>query len=199
MALLWLKSPRVRPPCGADGCFAHLGCRGARTPNGAHHSIRHWPAMESERHWVGCRGSDRQVYLLENTRFSWCRSTGNGRHELFLRPDPSFWGDRSVGAGHLSIVNTHEFGLTRPSAAGNFPRWCRAATCSGCFRWRGCLASPLIVPAERPGSHAPFPASYPVVPPAEPWPFPTSYRVWRETTRLWPPGLKGTMRDPRKR
>jgi len=49
----------VSPPFGADGCFAHLGCRGARTPNRAHHSIRHWPAMESERHWVGCRGSDR--------------------------------------------------------------------------------------------------------------------------------------------
>jgi hypothetical protein len=119
--------------------------------------------------------------------------------ELFLRPDPSFWVDQSVGAGHLSIVNTHEFGLTRPSAAGSVPAWCRAAACSGCFRRRGCLASPMIMPAERPGSHAPFPASYPVVPPGEPWPFPMSYRVWRETTRRWAPGLEGTIRDPRKR
>lgn len=28
MALLWLKSTGVSPPFGADGCFAHSGCRG---------------------------------------------------------------------------------------------------------------------------------------------------------------------------
>jgi hypothetical protein len=27
MALLWLKSPGVSPPFGADGCYAQLWCR----------------------------------------------------------------------------------------------------------------------------------------------------------------------------
>ena len=31
MALLWLKSTGGSPPFGADGCFAHLWCRGAGT------------------------------------------------------------------------------------------------------------------------------------------------------------------------
>ena len=36
MALLWLKSTGGSPPFGADGCFAHLWCRGGRHPRYVH-------------------------------------------------------------------------------------------------------------------------------------------------------------------
>ncbi len=35
--------------------FCSIGVPGGRTHNGANRSIRHWQAMEGDRHWLGCR------------------------------------------------------------------------------------------------------------------------------------------------
>ncbi len=46
---------------------------GGRTHNGANHPIRHWQAMEADRHWLGCRGSGTHVVRMPQIgRMYWC-------------------------------------------------------------------------------------------------------------------------------